>query len=95
MRALIAGLVIALGIAEIAMSATALYAERTDMTPPTMGAEVRTDPDQRPGTEPSGVAILGLGVRPTIEKSFVETRIAAAPRGSPPQAVGRRPGGRA
>jgi len=37
MRALVSGLVIALGIAEIAMSATALYAERTDITRPTMG----------------------------------------------------------
>jgi len=38
MRALVSGLVIALGIAEIAMSATALYAERTDITRPTKGA---------------------------------------------------------
>ncbi len=71
MRAFIAGLVIALGIAEIAMSATALYAERTEITPPTMGSEVRTDQNQRRGTERSGVASLGLGARPTIEKRVV------------------------
>ena len=71
MRTLIAGLVIALGIAEIAMSATALYAERTDITPPTMGPEIRTDQNQRRGTELSGVAILGLGARPTSEKRVV------------------------
>ena len=71
MRTLIAGLVIALGIAEIAMSAPALYAERTDITPPTMGPEIRTDPNQRRGTELSGGAILGLGARPTIEKRVV------------------------
>jgi hypothetical protein len=71
MRALIAGLLIALGIAEIAMSATVFYAERTDITPPTMGPEIRTDENQRRGTEPCGVAILGLGARPTIEKRVV------------------------
>jgi hypothetical protein len=43
MRALIAGLVIALGIAEIAVSPTSLSAERTDITPPTMGPEILTD----------------------------------------------------
>jgi len=37
MRALVSVLVIALWMAEIAMSATALYAERTDITRPTMG----------------------------------------------------------
>ena len=70
MRALIA-LVIVLGIAEIAMSATALYPERTDIAPPAMGPEVHTDQDPRRGTELSGVASLGLGARPTIEKRGV------------------------
>jgi len=49
MRALTAGLVIVLGIVETAMSATALYAERPDVRPPTMGPEVRTDREQRRG----------------------------------------------
>jgi len=45
MRVLIAGLVIALGIAEIAMSTAALY--RESITPSSLEPEVRPDQDQR------------------------------------------------
>jgi len=96
MRALIAGLVVALGIAETAMRATALYAERTDITPPTVGPEVHTDQDPRRGTELSGVTSLGLGARPTIEKRVVRRDPnSSRPGGSPHHAVGRSLGGRA
>jgi hypothetical protein len=58
MRPLIAGFVIALGIAEI-VHAPSLAGQTLDITPPTTGPEIRPDRDQRRG-EQSSVARPGL-----------------------------------
>ncbi len=72
-RALIAGFVIALGIIEIALSATSLYAQNLDITPPTTRPAMGPDQDQRRGTEKSRVARPGLNEPHFISRFSVKT----------------------
>jgi len=72
-RALIAGFVIALGIIEIALSATSLHAQRLDIMPPTTRPAIGPDQDQRRGTDNSRVARPGLNEPHFISRFSVKT----------------------
>lgn len=72
-RVLIAGFVIALGIIEIALSATSLHAQKLDIMPPTTRPAIGPDQDQRRGTEESRGARPGLNEPHFISRFSVKT----------------------
>jgi hypothetical protein len=72
MRPLIAGFVLALGIAVIALHAASLAGQTLDIMPPITGPEIRPDHDQRRG-ETSSVARPGLNEPHFISPFSVKT----------------------
>jgi hypothetical protein len=70
MRALIAGCVIAFGISEIALSATALYAQALEIRP---RLEIGSDEGHRRGTEEARAARSGLNEPHFISRFSVKT----------------------